>query len=115
MAQHEHVCTDIVCPHHFKCNEYYCVPFKYTCNGRNDCPLGDDEQSCADRNCTGLFKCQNTNTCLHFYEVSDGTVDCKDGDDELYPDLGTCPMHCDCLTLAAKNMMMDDAKCCIRL
>ena len=90
-------CTAAVCPHHYKCINYYCVPFSYTCDGRQDCPLGDDEQYCVNRTCDGLFKCQSSNKCLHFYEVGDGMIDCPDGDDELFTNLPICPSSCNCL------------------
>ncbi len=52
-------CSAALCPHHFKCQNYYCVPYKYTCDGKQDCPLGDDEHKCTNRTCVGLLKCHN--------------------------------------------------------
>ena len=86
-------CVDFACPHHYKCQLSYCVPFKYTCDGKRDCPGGDDEQSCFTRNCTGLFKCKNTNICLHYHDVSDGKADCIEGDDEYFKNLSVIPCN----------------------
>ena len=90
-------CTHFVCPHHFKCQDYYCIPLKYTCDNKTDCPFGDDEKECIERSCTGLFHCSNSSTCLHFHDVGDGIIDCQHGDDELYRDLSACPFGCTCL------------------
>ncbi len=53
-------CTNQVCHHHYKCDGYYCIPHNYVCNGRQDCPLGDDEGTCSNRTCIGFFKCHDT-------------------------------------------------------
>ncbi|XP_045163842.2 G-protein coupled receptor GRL101-like [Mercenaria mercenaria] len=40
-------CENVSCPaQHFKCPESYCVPLMYVCNGRIDCPGGQDETYC---------------------------------------------------------------------
>ncbi len=98
-----------LCPHHFKCRNYYCVPYKYTCDGTQDCPLGDDEQSCINRMCVGLFKCQSSSICLHYHDVGDGKIDCIYADDEILNDFSDCPSECSCLTVAVTcfNISMD--------
>ncbi len=83
--------------HYFKCHNYYCVPFAYTCDEEYDCPMGNDEEHCENRKCTGLFQCKNSIRCLHYYEVSDGKADCIEGDDEHFTNLPACPIYCDCL------------------
>ncbi len=70
------------------------------CNGRQDCPLGDDEHQCVHRKCTGLFKCKSANTCVHYNEFCDDMVDCPLADDELFCDLPSCPSSCQCLMAA---------------
>ncbi len=89
-------------------------PFKYTCDGKYDCPNGDDEQKCANRICEGLFRCQNSTRCLHYHDVGDGQIDCKEGDDEFFNDLSPCPIDClnpvlngliPCYIPAGKNMI----------
>ena len=32
-----------VCNMRFKCELAYCIPWNYVCNGRWDCPNGEDE------------------------------------------------------------------------
>ncbi len=70
---------------------------RYTCDGKQDCPRGDDEQGCYNRKCRGLFRCQLSDKCLHYYDFEDGKVDCREGDDEMFVDIPACPMGCDCL------------------
>ncbi len=95
-----HLWWESVCQHHFKCQNYYCTPYKYVCDGKQDCPFGDDEFKCVDRTCVGLFKCQSSNICLHYHDVEDGVVDCKEGDDEIFKGLSPCPTNCSCLMVA---------------
>ena len=99
-GRHLSNCSAATCPHHFKCAIYYCVPVRYTCDGKRDCPLGDDENICHKRQCPGLFRCRNSSICLHYYDVLDGRTHCLQGDDELFDDLSDCPMKCDCLMTA---------------
>ncbi len=95
------------CPHHYKCHSYYCVPYKYTCDSKYDCPLGDDENNCANRTCPGLFKCKGLLhgliQCIHYVNVEDDIIDCKDGDDEIFTGLSACPMSCNCLMNSLKR------------
>ncbi len=103
-GKHLSNCRDFTCPHLFKCTDYYCVPYKYTCDGKQDCPFGDDELSCSTRNCSQLFQCKNSNRCLHFHDVADGIIDCPEGDDELFSELPACPFRCNCLMSALTSI-----------
>ncbi len=53
-------CSAATCPHHFKCSSSYCIPIRYTYDGKQDCPVGDDEQNCHNRTCQGQFKCKSS-------------------------------------------------------
>ncbi len=72
------------------------------CNGRQDCPLGDDEEACTEFYCDGLFKCMKTDVqlCVHYSEICDRFVDCPLADDELFCDISNCPLTCQCLMTA---------------
>ncbi len=48
--------------------------------------------------------------CLHFYDVSDGKIDCMDGDDELLADISACPAECSCLMNLFCNSYYDGSK-----
>ena len=89
-------CSLHVCHQHFKCLSYYCIPYKYVCDGRQDCPLGDDEHRCFQQNCTGLFRCKGTNLCVHYNEFCDNNTDCPNGDDEILCEIPACPPVCTC-------------------
>ncbi len=95
-------CTTFQCTRHFKCPNYYCIPWAYVCDRKQDCPGGEDEQVsfCFNRNCAGMFKCRNqTGICVHFTDICDGKKDCVDGDDEIFCDLAEslCSAECQCL------------------
>lgn len=97
-------CAHFVCTRHFKCPAYYCIPWGYVCDGRWDCPIGNDELSdtCSTRNCHGMLKCQVDNSvCVHFADICDGENDCLHGDDETFCDLKQmCPQRCECFKYA---------------
>ncbi len=103
-------CSAALCPHHFKCQNYYCIPYRYICDGKQDCPLGDDEHSCIDRMCVGLFKCRNSGICIHYYDFENGVIDCPEGDDELSKDISPCPFNCSCqsFTVSCTNISGED-------
>ncbi|XP_053632202.1 vitellogenin receptor isoform X1 [Cherax quadricarinatus] len=60
--------------------EPICIPRNAVCNGKQDCPQGDDED------CTCLeyeFHCSSTDRCIPLSRwVCDGVEDCQDGSDE---------------------------------
>ena len=83
----------------FKCYRSYCVPFGYICDGKVDCPSGEDELSCGVKVCVGFLHCVNTSQCVHLNDVCDGNTDCHFGDDETFCSLkqAVCPLGCKCL------------------
>ncbi len=77
---------------------------RYICDGSWQCPQGEDELSCANHTCAGLFQCKEsmTRVCIHLLSVCNNQSDCESGEDELFCDLQRqCPMTCKCLMYAA--------------
>ncbi len=95
-GEHLRNCYDFECPRHFKCPYSFCVPFYATCDGRYDCPDGEDELGC-DTPCPGLLRCVLDGLCIHPSNIGDGSVNCKlSGDDEVEYQHFQCPSYCDC-------------------
>ena len=95
---HLHNCMRYHCPSRFKCANSYCVPVRGLCDGKRDCPEGEDEVGCGQTplRCPGLYRCQG-GRCIHQHEVCDGHVDCDvTGEDEVGCDRVTCPTDCQC-------------------
>ncbi len=100
-------CKNYQCSSHFKCVKSYCIPWSAVCDGKRDCPVGEDESSkhiCNNSNfCNMMFKCKVTSIkCIHINNVCDRVKDCPLMDDELLCDLQNikCPKYCDCLAFA---------------
>ena len=98
-GSHLQECRNFECNLHFKCHGHYCIPLGYHCDGKWDCPFGDDEKNCSQRHCCRMFKCVKSQICLHIGDICDGYNDCPWNDDELMCTLmGTiCPEKCKCL------------------
>ena len=85
------------------CPGYYCVPWAYVCDGKRDCLSCYDEypeQTCGQfRICSHMFKCKNSQSCIHLGDVCGGQNDCHSGDDEYLCSLKNqlCPSMCACL------------------
>ncbi|KAJ8027080.1 hypothetical protein HOLleu_32116 [Holothuria leucospilota] len=99
-ATHLDRCESRVCPsNHFKCPNSYCIPERYRCDKRLDCPYGEDEEFCDTYKCAvGSYKCRdslNGTTCLPQSQVCDSIVHCPERDDELFCDF-QCPDECMC-------------------
>ncbi len=92
-------CSNHECPSMFKCPLSYCIPYHYICNGRLDCPRGEDEMSCLGvLECPGLLRCRHDGVCVHPHNVGDKIIDCQlSKDDETFVDVLMCPESCRCL------------------
>ncbi len=119
-GEHLKNCKEMECSTMFKCQFSYCIHWKYTCDGKLDCPFGSDESAshlCGlQRSCENLFRCRNTQMCLHFADIYDRTGDCLLQDDEHLCVLKniSCPFGCECLTFASlcRNMTVSKSKKC---
>ncbi len=102
---HMENCELLECNMMFKCPNHYCIPWHYVCDGKWDCPLGDDEHVFLPdfvRNCVQMFACQQSVACIPLGQVCDDVRDCPEGDDELLCQLKRypCPSeYCECFLL----------------
>ena len=91
----------------FKCIIAYCIHSHYLCDGKWDCPHGDDEANTTfcQMNCVGKMKCftgESNFSCVSVDGICNGVQDCPQGDDEYLclPRKHTCPQICICLNVA---------------
>ena len=96
----------------YKCFHYYCIPWRYVCDGKWDCPHGFDELklNCGlTRQCKSMLKCKNSQICVHMLDMCNEFRDCPLGDDEDLCELQytLCPRMCICLNFAisCQNIM----------
>ncbi len=105
-GEHLQACKAFECNLMFKCHQFYCIPWSYVCDGKWDCPSGYDEYAnstlCQTRNCTQMFSCKSSKTCIHLANVCDGQPHCVLEDDESICSLSKtyCFLKCVCLTFA---------------
>jgi hypothetical protein len=76
------------------------VPVYLRCNGEYDCPHKEDEALCSQHTCPGMYRCWDSNVCLHPQNVCDGLNHCPLHDDELLCGENACPPSCSCQGLA---------------
>ena len=95
--EHLKACELHQCPHMFKCLTSYCIPTYLLCDGVQNCPNGEDEQSCERFTCAGLLRCRYDNVCVHPSDICDGHRHClMSGDDERFCNITMCPPMCTC-------------------
>ncbi len=112
-------CKHHSCPSRFKCPDAYCIPTYLVCNGRQDCPNGEDEVNCNRLSCPGLLLCRYDKICVHPYDVSGGHVKCRQSkDDKALVGFIPCPLLCQCLghsiLCSHQNMPKDDMHVLLR-
>ena len=100
-------CKLFECNLKFKCWTSYCIAWAYVCDGKWDCPEGDDELAkgeCSKHNrCVYAYKCKSTTqVCIHLGNICDTQLDCPHGDDEIHCEIKdrVCPESCKCLYFA---------------
>ena len=103
---HIEECRLFECNMKYKCPESYCIPARYICDGKWDCPDGHDElndQLCVlSKNCSDMFHCSKSEICIYLVAVCDGYFDCPNKDDEVMCNLKSvqCPSKCTCINYA---------------
>ena len=84
------------CPHQYKCPYSYCIPVHAFCDGRVDCPDGNDETDCHTLFCPHFLRCKADGLCVHKIDINNGLINCPSyHDDEL--GIKACPDSCECL------------------
>ena len=84
------------CPHQYKCPYSYCIPVYAVCDGRVDCPDGNDETDCHTLLCPHFLRCKADGLCVHKHDINNGVINCPSyHDDEL--GIKSCPDSCECL------------------
>ena len=104
-GEHLQNCTDFECNMLFKCPSSYCIPWGYVCDSKWDCPGGSDELEhiCGSKRlCHNLYKCKQSQICIHLNDICNSLADCPYKDDEKYCSLNkiVCLFNCQCLTFA---------------
>ena len=106
-GDHLENCGNFECNMMFKCPDYYCIPWMYVCDGKWDCPFGQDELNntvCIEETvCQEMYKCADEHhTCIGISNVCDGQIDCPYHEDEKFCELKSlqCPASCSCLIFA---------------
>ena len=115
-GRHLQLCKMFSCDTMFKCFDNYCIAWSYVCDGKWDCPHGEDEldtfNTCNKKIvCTNMYHCRNSvQICLHLGNTCDGHMDCPFGDDELFCELKyvDCPSSCTCLLYAINCRTISD-------
>ena len=107
-------CKQFQCNSMFKCQDSYCVPWIYVCDGKWDCPEGDDEHRnpvCGNKiNCVNMYKCKHRHIiCIQLGNICDSNKNCPNGDDEMLCELvnQVCPSVCQCLSFAIRCKNFD--------
>ena len=75
-VHHDYVCA----------NSNVVISYSDWCDGKYDCPYGDDEDCHPAERCSYQYahRCSDTGECIPAHEVCDGYADCPNGEDESY-------------------------------
>eukprot|EP00057_Strongylocentrotus_purpuratus_P009970 XP_011664444.1 PREDICTED: low-density lipoprotein receptor-related protein 4-like [Strongylocentrotus purpuratus] len=83
---HLRACGNFECPEtYLKCPSSYCIPLRYRCDGKMDCPSGEDEAFCDEYECPdGSYRCHRQHYCISLDHVCDDIIHCPERDDEEF-------------------------------
>ncbi len=88
-GEHLMSCEQYYCPKKYlKCPGFYCIPWRFVCNGYWECPGGTEERGCQRTACPGMYRCKNSSICISNETICDSTQDCHLNDDEHF-----CPVN----------------------
>ncbi len=113
-GEHLENCRNFQCNMMYKCPHFYCIPWKYVCDGKWDCPFGMDEEQYCDSNiqtvCLSMFRCKLSSLCIHLNNLCDEEENCPQGDDELMCSLSKadCLSECDCLAYIMRCLKVEE-------
>ncbi len=97
---------------YYICLGFYCIPWRYVCDGIIHCPGGleEDVQSCNRTSCPGQFACYNSSICIHPESTCNVGVDCPSGDDEFFCSFTfpNCPNNCLCVLFSLVCSKVED-------
>ena len=101
-GHHLQACNKVNSVKTYKCPGYYCLLWKYVCDGHWDCPGGYDEYGCLlDKHKPGFLKCSHSNPSILIQaeSVCDDIIDCPEKEDENFCELKSakCPSMCFCV------------------
>ncbi len=85
------------CQSRYKCPHSYCIEIHMVCDGKFDCPHGEDEGLFCERpSCPGMLRCSESSVCVHPRHIGDGTIHCvvSADDERVYPSV--CEPLCKC-------------------
>ncbi len=90
-------CSMIDCQSRYKCPHSYCIEIHMVCDGKFDCPNGEDEGLfCGRPSCPGMLRCSESSVCVHARYIEDGIPHClvSADDERVYP--SACEPLCKC-------------------
>ena len=91
------LCDMVDCQSRFKCPQAYCVALYMVCDGKYDCPHGEDEGLFCERpSCPGMLRCSESSVCVHPRHIADGTAHCVFSADDERVYSSFCEAGCKC-------------------